>query len=128
MKKVNKDIQTIGYTVTALIAFAANSVLCRIALKDNVIDASSFTAIRLLSGVLMFLVLLSFKSKTLASTSEKKAGNWKTVLMLFIYATAFSYAYISLDTGTGALVLFGAVQLTMIATSVFKGKRLNISE
>lgn len=128
MKTVNTNIQTIGYTITALIAFAANSVLCRIALKDDVIDASSFTAVRLLSGVFMFLVLLSFKAKQSASTPDKKTGYWKTALMLFIYATAFSYAYISLDTGTGALVLFGAVQLTMIATSVFKGKRLHISE
>ncbi|AOW85100.1 DMT family transporter [Vibrio mimicus] len=128
MKTVNTNIQTIGYTVAALTAFAANSVLCRIALKDDVIDASSFTAIRLLSGVFMFLVLLSFKAKQSVSTPNKKAGNWKTALMLFIYAIAFSYAYISLDTGTGALVLFGAVQLTMIATSVFKGKELHISE
>ncbi|ENM5855243.1 DMT family transporter [Vibrio mimicus] len=128
MKTVNTNIRTVSYTVIALIAFAANSVLCRIALKDDVIDASSFTAIRLLSGVFMFLVLLSFKAKQSASTPDKKMGNWKTALMLFIYAIAFSYAYISLDTGTGALVLFGAVQLTMIATSVFKGKRLHISE
>lgn len=128
MKTVNKNIQTICYTVIALIAFAANSVLCRIALKDDVIDAPSFTAIRLLSGVLMFLVLLSFKAKQSTNTSEKRSGNWKSALMLFVYAITFSYAYISLDTGTGALVLFGAVQLTMITSSVFKGKILHISE
>jgi drug/metabolite transporter (DMT)-like permease len=123
-----KNIQTIGYTTAALIAFAANSVLCRIALKDNAIDASSFTAIRLLSGVLMFVFLLSFKTKSLTSSSEKKGSSWKTGLMLFIYAVTFSFAYISLDTGTGALVLFGAVQLTMIITSIIMGNKLHISE
>ncbi|MFC3034581.1 DMT family transporter [Pseudoalteromonas fenneropenaei] len=128
MKTVNTYIQTIGFTITALVAFAANSVLCRIALKDDFIDASSFTAVRLLSGVLVFLVLLSFKRKPLASNGKRKAGSWKAALMLFVYAIAFSYAYVSLDTGTGALVLFGAVQLTMIATSVLKGKRLHLAE
>ncbi|MDX1304669.1 DMT family transporter [Photobacterium sp.] len=123
-----KKLQTIGYTITALIAFAANSVLCRIALKDNAIDASSFTAIRLLSGVLMFLILFSLKAKSVTSTSEKKGSSWITGLMLFIYAVTFSFAYISLDTGTGALVLFGAVQLTMIIGSIAMGKKLHISE
>jgi drug/metabolite transporter (DMT)-like permease len=128
IKVLYKDIQTIGYTIAALIAFAANSVLCRIALKDNAIDASSFTAIRLLSGVLMFLILFSFKAKSLTSTSEKKGSSWKTGLMLFIYAITFSFAYVSLDTGTGALVLFGAVQLTMIITSIVMGNKLHVSE
>ena len=128
MNILHKNIQTIGYTIVALIAFAANSVLCRIALKDNAIDASSFTSIRLLSAVLMFLILFSFKTKSLANTSEKKAGSWKIGLMLFLYAITFSFAYISLDTGTGALVLFGAVQLTMIITSIVKGNKLHISE
>jgi drug/metabolite transporter (DMT)-like permease len=123
-----KNIQTIGYTIAALIAFAANSVLCRIALKDNAIDASSFTAIRLLSGVLMFLILFSFKAKSSKSISEKNASSWKSGLVLFIYAITFSFAYISLDTGTGALVLFGAVQLTMIIASIVKGNKLHISE
>nr|WP_319554127.1 DMT family transporter [uncultured Vibrio sp.] len=125
MKIISKNIQTIGFTIAALIAFAANSVLCRIALKDNAIDASSFTTIRLLSGTLMFLILFSFKSRQFTNTTRKNTGNWKAVLMLFIYTLGFSYAYTLLDTGTGALVLFGAVQLTMIGASTFKGKRLN---
>lgn len=127
MKNI-KNIQTVGYTIAALIAFAANSVLCRIALKDDAIDASSFTAIRLLSGVLMFFILFRFKAKSFPSISEKKGGHWKTGFMLFLYAITFSFAYISLDTGTGALVLFGAVQLTMIITSIVKGNKLHVSE
>lgn len=128
MKTVNKNIQTLGYTIAALIAFAANSVLCRIALKDNLIDASSFTAVRLLSGVLMFLVLFSFKSKSVAIISKKKVDHWKPALMLFVYALAFSFAYISLETGAGALVLFGAVQLTMVVVSIINGKKLHLFE
>jgi drug/metabolite transporter (DMT)-like permease len=125
----DKNLKTIGYTIAALIAFAANSVLGRMALKDNAIDASSFTAIRLLSGALMLFILYTlFNSKDQKNKQEKKAGNWKAPLMLFVYAITFSFAYISLDTGTGALVLFGAVQLTMIIASLISGHKLHKAE
>lgn len=126
--ELHNKIQTISYTIIALIAFAANSVLCRIALKDNAIDASSFTIIRLLSGALLFILIFSFKTKPVTSSSDKQGRNWKSGAMLFIYAITFSFAYISLDTGTGALILFGAVQLTLIFTSIAKGNKLHISE
>ncbi len=118
----------IGYTVVALIAFAANSVLCRMALKDNAIDASSFTAVRLISGVIMFIILFNFKAKSPSVKPANKSRYWKSGLMLFIYAITFSFAYISLETGTGALVLFGSVQLTMIITSIVRGNKLHFSE
>lgn len=105
----------------ALIAFAANSVLSRLALETNAIDASSFTIIRLLSGAIVLLVILKFFQKH--SATETK-GSWISSCMLFIYAISFSYAYLSLDTGTGALILFGAVQITMILVSIYTGSRL----
>ena len=112
-------------TGLALIAFAANSVLCRIALGDEAIDASSFTVIRLLSGAFVLLVIISATGKT-AEVSTK--GSWAASFMLFLYAVTFSYAYISLDTGTGALILFGSVQITMILLSLISGTRLHITE
>jgi len=132
LKKISdKNIKTIGYTITALIAFAANSVLGRMALKDDAIDASSFTAIRLVSGAVMLFVLyilFNIKSKKQDDTPLKKGGSWKAALMLFTYAITFSLAYVSLDTGTGALVLFGAVQLTMIIASIISGNKLHKTE
>ena len=127
-KILDNRIKTIGYTITALIAFAANSVLCRMALKDNAIDASSFTAIRLLSGIVMFLILLSFNSPLSNGSNGHQRKTWISALLLFIYAVALSFAYISLETGTGALVLFGTVQITMITMSVISGHRLRLFE
>ncbi|MCH7506656.1 MAG: DMT family transporter [Proteobacteria bacterium] len=109
----------------ALIAFAANSVLCRLALGEETIDAASFTVIRLLSGALVLLAILAFSNDKEASASK---GSWSASLMLFVYAVAFSFAYISLDTGTGALILFGSVQITMILLSLVSGNRLHLSE
>jgi len=95
------------------------------ALGKSTIDPSSFTVVRLLSGMVMLLVLLKlFTDKDSTATQ----GSWVSALMLFLYAITFSFAYISLDTGTGALVLFGAVQMTMIFLNVLAGNRLHISE
>jgi drug/metabolite transporter (DMT)-like permease len=108
-------------TSLALIAFAANSVLCRLALGNNVIDASSFTIIRLLAGaIVLFCIVLFSKGKT--STTSK--GNLLSSFMLFLYAITFSFAYLSLDTGTGALILFGAVQITIIIHTLLSGNKL----
>ena len=122
----NREIvRTIIFTGLALIAFAANSVLCRLALDEAAIDASSFTIVRLLSGVAVLLIIVGI-NQTAASLSTK--GSWPASLMLFVYAISFSYAYITLDTGTGALILFGSVQITMILLSVISGVRLHLSE
>jgi len=121
--------KTIFLTGLALIAFAANSILCRLALGNAAIDASSFTIIRLLSGTIVLQAIIRSTRNTDHVPNKKSVkGSWVASLMLFIYATAFSYAYISLDTGTGALILFGTVQITMILQSIFSGTRLHWSE
>ena len=113
------------YTLVSLFAFAGNSVLCRLALGEEAIDAASFTSIRLLSGIIFLAVLLKLTSGADSSSSK---GSWSASLMLFIYAVAFSFAYVSLETGTGALILFGFVQMTMIAIGLYKGNRLHALE
>jgi drug/metabolite transporter (DMT)-like permease len=118
-------IKTILFTGFTLIAFAANSVLCRLALGEKTIDASSFTVIRLLSGAIVLLIIL--KMNKIKNSSPIK-GNWFASLMLFLYAVTFSFAYITLDTGTGAIILFGSVQITMILLSLISGNRLLITE
>jgi drug/metabolite transporter (DMT)-like permease len=106
-------------TMLTMIAFAGNSLLCRIALRQSGIDAASFTSIRLVSGALVLVVLAR-----LLRPSAGGSGNWPSALALFAYAACFSFAYVSLTAGTGALLLFGAVQATMIGYGLFKGERL----
>ncbi len=127
-KVFQNRVHTVMYTLIALVAFAANSVLCRIALKGEAIDASSFTIIRLLSGVFTFFILLNIKSFHSPKQKTVQVKRWKSSFLLFIYAITFSLAYVSLDTGTGALILFGAVQLTMIFCNMIKGNRLRFYE
>ena len=111
--------RTLVLTALAMTAFAGNSLLCRLALKNTVIDAASFTAIRMVSGALvLWLVTRQFRP------SQPGKGNWLSALALFAYAAAFSFAYVSLPTGTGALLLFGAVQATMIGYGIWSGERL----
>ena len=121
----NALLKTIILTGLALIAFAANSVLCRLALGNEAIDASSFTVIRLLSGSIVLLIIIGTTRKITGSPTK---GSWTASFMLFLYAIAFSFAYISLDTGTGALILFGSVQITMILLSLISGTRLHFTE
>jgi drug/metabolite transporter (DMT)-like permease len=115
--------KTFIFTALALVAFAANSVLCRLALGERVIDASGFTILRLISGIIVLLLILGIQGRKAEITSK---GSWQAAVMLFLYAGAFSFAYITLDTGTGALILFAAVQLTMIIIALTKGDRLGI--
>jgi drug/metabolite transporter (DMT)-like permease len=107
------------YTTLAMFAFAGNSLLCRLALKQTAIDAASFTTVRMLSASVVLALLCGFKRSTWSG-----GGNWPSAVALFAYAAGFSFAYISLSAGTGALLLFGAVQATMIAYGIFKGERL----
>jgi drug/metabolite transporter (DMT)-like permease len=118
-------IKTLIFTVLALVAFAANSVLCRLALGENTIDASSFTVLRLLSGTLVLLAILQIHH---TKNKPHSKGSWTAGIMLFLYAITFSFSYITLDTGTGALILFGSVQITMIFLSIISGNRLHITE
>lgn len=112
-------LRIISLTSLAMMAFAGNSILCRLALKDTGIDPASFTAIRLISGALMLWLLVQMKS---AAPAGK--GNWWSAFALFAYAAGFSFAYVSLPAASGALVLFGAVQATMIGHGMWKGERL----
>jgi drug/metabolite transporter (DMT)-like permease len=106
-------------TVSAMLAFAGNSLLCRLALRDTAIDATSFTAIRLASGALVLVLLLRLRGLRPAA-----GGSWPMALMLFAYAALFSFAYRDLTAATGALLLFGAVQLTMMGWGLWQGERL----
>lgn len=114
---------TATLAAAAMCAFAANSLLCRLALGARLIDAASFTSARLISGAVLLAVLVAWR---------QRARPWSgfdpwAALALFVYAIAFSYAYLSLTAGTGALVLFGAVQITMIVFGLAAGERLSVS-
>jgi len=113
------------FTTLALIAFAANSVLCRLALGGKTIDAAGFTSIRLLSGAFVLLCILQLRGTKNGSSTN---GSWSAAFMLFLYAVTFSFAYLTLNTGTGALILFGSVQITMILRSHLSGTRLLLME
>ena len=107
-------------TSMAMLAFAGNSILCRVALKHTAIDQASFTTIRLISGALVLWLIVTFRRDASNGT-----GNWPSALALFVYAAGFSFAYVSLSAGTGALLLFGAVQVTMISAGLWSGERLH---
>jgi drug/metabolite transporter (DMT)-like permease len=106
-------------TSLAMIAFAGNSLLCRAALDHTAIDAASFTTIRLLSGAVALWLIVRFRAG-----SRQVSGNWISAFALFAYAAGFSFAYDTLSAGTGALLLFGAVQATMIGYGMWTGERL----
>lgn len=113
------NFKTVTLTLLAMIAFAGNSLLCRLALKETAIDAASFTTVRMLAASLALGLLIGFRRSVYRSS-----GNWPSALALFAYAAGFSFAYIHLSAGTGALLLFGAVQATMIGVGIYKGERL----
>ncbi len=108
-------------TATAMLAFAANSILCRLALGQGLIDAASFTAVRVISGAVVLSVILWFRRKPVQT-----AANWRSVLALFAYMATFSFAYLTLAVGTGALMAFGAVQLTMFTVALRSGEQFSM--
>ncbi|MEM8637717.1 MAG: DMT family transporter [Cyanobacteria bacterium P01_G01_bin.54] len=110
-------------TTMAMLAFAANSLLCREALASGNIGAASFTLVRIVSGAVVLALLLLAKRRTFTI-----AGKWRSASALFGYAATFSYAYVTLSAATGALLLFGAVQVTMIAYGLWAGERLNLRQ
>lgn len=114
---------TAGLTLFALVAFAANSLLCRLALGAGTIDAASFTTVRLGSGAAALLLLSALLPSRPAAVHGREGPRWRSAGALFLYAVAFSFAYRSLTTGSGALILFGAVQTTMIASALWGGER-----
>lgn len=110
----------------AMLAFAGNSLLCRVALKGGAIDAASFTSVRLVSGAITLgaLVWLQHQQNAQPQRPTTLPGDGWSALALFIYAAGFSFAYLSMTAATGALLLFGAVQATMIAWGLYQGERL----
>ena len=119
-----------------MMAFASNSLLCRAALKQTHIDAATFTFVRIFSGAVALWLILQIRTRLRVertasplverlSGSSLRNGNWPSAFALFTYAAAFSFAYVNLSAGTGALLLFGAVQATMILWGLHKGERLD---
>ena len=109
----------LALTLLAMLAFAGNSLLCRVALKHTAIDAASFTSIRIISGAMALWLIVRIRHGPLALL-----GSWPSAFALFAYAAAFSFSYVSLTAATGALLLFGAVQATMIGYGLWSGERL----
>jgi len=115
------QLRIILITFLSLLAFAANSLITRFALEETSIDETSFILLRLVSGALFLWLYLRFKSNNKAY----KAGTWLAALALFIYAVSFTYGYGLIAAGTGALLLFGSVQITMTIAAYRTGERLN---
>ncbi len=115
--------RTLILTALAVSAFAGNSLLCRLALRGGHCDPAGFTVLRLVSGALMLWLLLRQRG---APTTQ--AGSWLSGLALFAYAAGFSFGYVGLPAGTGALLLFGAVQATMIGYGLARGERLHVRQ
>lgn len=107
-------------TALAMFAFAANSLLCRVALRETAIDAASFTSIRIASGALVLWLIVRLRGGAVGGH-----GNWASGFALFAYAAGFSFAYLSLPAAIGALLLFGAVQATMIGYGLWRGERFD---
>jgi drug/metabolite transporter (DMT)-like permease len=117
--------RALAITTAAMLAFAGNSLLCRLALKDTSIDPASFTAIRLISGAAILLLIVRVKQQSIAPLQN---GSVLSAFMLFAYAAAFSYAYVSLGAASGALLLFAAVQGTMLVAALWHGDRASRPE
>lgn len=117
------SLRTLTLTAVAMLAFAANSLLCRLALAQTAIDPASFGSVRLVSGALMLAVLMRLRPTrpTIAN------ADWPAAIMLWVYVACFSFAYLTLAAGTGALILFGAVQLTMFGAGLYAGERFAAS-
>jgi len=112
-------LSTLAFTAAAMLAFAANSLLCRLALLQGGIDPASFGAVRIVSGAIALALIVRWR----AGGAKEAGGDWLSAAMLFAYVALFSFAYVSLAAGTGALILFGAVQLTMFGAALRAGER-----
>ena len=134
-------MQTLFFSFISLLAFAANSIVGRLALGQGDIDPAGFTVLRLLSAIVMLLLIIGLRSLYINSQSAsnkpllptiiaayRQCGSMFSALMLLAYAVSFSYAYVALDTATGALILFTGVQLTMNAASIYLGHTLSSKE
>jgi drug/metabolite transporter (DMT)-like permease len=111
-------LKTLALTAAAMLAFAANSLLCRLALQQGLIDPASFASIRLVAGAITLAVIVRLRSHRPAPGQ----ADWLAAAMLFAYVAFFSFAYLTLPAGTGALILFGAVQVTMFSVGLRSGE------
>ncbi|WP_199499987.1 DMT family transporter [Methylovirgula sp. 4M-Z18] len=111
--------QTMALVALTMMAFAANSLLCRIALRQEIIDAASFASVRLVAGAITLLLIVRAR----ASPPYAGGGEWLAATMLFTYVVFFSFAYLTLPAGTGALILFGGVHLTMFSAGLYMGEK-----
>jgi drug/metabolite transporter (DMT)-like permease len=121
----SNPLATAAFTMAALVAFAANSLLCRAALRPGLVDPASFTTIRIASGALTLFVLTKWVASRAAAGAR---GSFTSAFALFAYAIAFSLAYVRIGAGIGALVLFGTVQVTMVGWGLFAGERPRAGE
>ena len=112
-------------TISALIAFAGNSVICRAALESGAIDPASFSSIRIISGIAV-LYLAGMFNRTGNGTGT--SGSWPASIALFSYFALFAYSYVVLGAGLGALILFGCVQLTMLGSAIHGGERYSVPQ
>ena len=119
-------VKVVILTTFTLIAFAVNSLLCRMALGGELIDPVSFTALRLVSGALALTLIVRVVAASKAP--QKTKGSWSSGFALFAYAAVFSLAYMSLSAGMGALILFGSVQVTMIGAALRSGENLGTAQ
>ncbi|MFO1186672.1 MAG: DMT family transporter [Alphaproteobacteria bacterium] len=121
------SLRTAALTLLALVAFAANSILCRLALKQGLVDPVAFTQVRLLSGALMLAPILAWRQRGSAKIAIA-SKSWRPAAALFAYAIAFSLAYVAMGAGAGALILFACVQITMIGIAMATGLRPGLLE
>lgn len=122
MNKENSPTSLIFLTFIAILFFALNSILCKVALVSSSIDPYSFTFFRLFSAMITLLLIYCFKHKKLIFNTKK---NWVSAFMLFLYAIGFSYAYVNIEAGFGTLLLFGVVQVVMILGSLLHKEKIN---
>ena len=124
-------IKIIFLTAFALVAFAFNSILCRLALRGGEADAAGFTLVRLIAGAAALFIISYFiagRTKNASRNPFSFGGNWISAFFLFAYAICFSFAYLGLTAGTGAFILFGSVQLSMFGIALVQGERPRLPE
>ncbi len=120
------SLRTLSLAMVTMTLFAANSLLARLALREGVIDAVSFTAVRISAGAAILTVIVTARQGGISAIRDN--GSRRAALALYGYAITFSFAYLSLNAGTGALILFGAVQITMLAAGIVRGERPQLLE
>lgn len=123
MAAVPHPRRVVAATVVAMVAFASNSILCRLALAPSSIDPASFTGIRIASGAATLALILAASKRGGRTAAPPSRAGWISAFFLFLYAIAFSWSYVTLSAGTGALILFGCVQATMWLTAWWSGVR-----